>query len=291
MTWPRWLFNKSVYLPCHCCYTPPLLQLRYIFECLEETKTIETITISFCSVCEIAPFILGGFVNENRRLKRFDFYMEGSSSISWTQFFERGLMHNTSITHLTFSEMSPIFAKELSQCITQNQLLPLESLEISFSALLKASVDLAEALMHCPTLKTLKLPASPLGSNSAEAYARLIDTSTSLTQLVLYGSHMGDDGIIQICSAAKRNSNLQTLVIGGDPYNETTMAAICDLISSNTCLEHLDISGTPIPMELKPSFEAAMRKNGRMRRCSVTFADDEDMSWDLCKVVEDRTVV
>jgi hypothetical protein len=26
MTWPRWLFNKSVYLPCHFCYTPPLLQ-------------------------------------------------------------------------------------------------------------------------------------------------------------------------------------------------------------------------------------------------------------------------
>jgi hypothetical protein len=29
MTWPRWLFNKSVYLPCHCCYTPPLLQTQH----------------------------------------------------------------------------------------------------------------------------------------------------------------------------------------------------------------------------------------------------------------------
>jgi hypothetical protein len=30
MTWPRWLFNKSVYLPCHFCYTPPLLHQQLL---------------------------------------------------------------------------------------------------------------------------------------------------------------------------------------------------------------------------------------------------------------------
>ena len=35
MTWPRWLFNKSVYLPCHFCYTTPLLHFGDLrqFEC------------------------------------------------------------------------------------------------------------------------------------------------------------------------------------------------------------------------------------------------------------------
>jgi hypothetical protein len=30
MTWPRWLFNKSVYLPCHFCYITPLLHPAWL---------------------------------------------------------------------------------------------------------------------------------------------------------------------------------------------------------------------------------------------------------------------
>ena len=155
-----------------------------------------------------------------------------------------GLSRNTSLDTLNIS--SSVFSSEnvLSLALVlrvNTRLIKLNSMCCNIQS--SDSVHLAKALEENTTtqLQTLSLNVNPIGSEGAIAFADMLATNKSLTQLEMGGCHFQGGGAVCLAKGMKKNSTLRYLHINDNPIGSEGAVAFASMLKKNQCLKTLDL--------------------------------------------------
>eukprot|EP01122_Echinamoeba_exundans_P010514 TRINITY_DN3954_c0_g1_i1.p1 TRINITY_DN3954_c0_g1~~TRINITY_DN3954_c0_g1_i1.p1 ORF type:complete len:588 (-),score=77.80 TRINITY_DN3954_c0_g1_i1:796-2460(-) len=245
-----------------------------IFSSLELNRGLKELKISFYSANYDAPSALGKFFATNSTLQTLRLKIGSPPELEYDPMFE-GLASNTSLTCLDVDELSPKFCDKLAEFLEKHaRNCPLRELVIQYSEIEMYGPRLVNALALLPRLESLDFTSAPTGPDSAAPLAELVEKSSSLKQLCLYKSSLGDAGLVLLCNAVVRNSTLRKLEIGGDEHDDSVSFAVLDVIKKCTWLQVLDFAGTEIPVKYRPMFEDAVTLSP-LDLCFLTFADKD----------------
>jgi hypothetical protein len=247
--------------------------LPFVFGCLEGNTTLESFEVTFSSRFDEGPAALGQFFERNQTLKRLHVQMSGSEQMEFGLMFE-GLRKNTSITSLSFGSVSAAFVQQLGDCILASPTLPLQRLEIDGSILQGSLPHLLMALSSCNTLQELRLNTVLTDVSSAASCAHLIDVTTSIKCMQLFGSDFGEEGTSNFLAALARNSSLRDLRVAGLHGSDKNGEELCEAIERNRFLVDLDILDSPFPIRMKPRFKAALMTNSTLMNFAVEFLSE-----------------
>ena len=112
----------------------------------------------------------------------------------------------------------------------------------------RGATEIARALLENCTLESLDVRYNGIRDRGAAALAKSIkeNTNTALTDLMLDGNSLGDDGTYAIFDSLRRNSTLQKVSLPltnmGRPYSRRTSRVISQALSENMNLTELDMS-------------------------------------------------
>ena len=112
----------------------------------------------------------------------------------------------------------------------------------------KGAMELAKALRANSTLESLDLRYNGIRDRGAAALANSIkeNDATALTDLMLDGNSLGDDGTYAIFDSLRRNNTIQKITLPltnmGRPYSRRTSRVISQALSENTSVTELDLT-------------------------------------------------
>jgi hypothetical protein len=247
----------------------PSETLPSIFNSLQHNTSLRMLKIGFDSASDDAPRALGNFFKTNTSLRQLVIRFSHSQQVDFGPMIQ-GMAGNTTLTALDVSRTCENFAENLADLIENGGGMALQSLCIRYSIFRTHATRLFQALKRLPSLQRLTI-RSQLGPESADAVVALVASSSSLRKLSIYEAGLGNQGMIQLCEAAVRNSTLRYLVIGGDEQPTPVNVAVCNLIAKSSSLERLDFRGSYIPIRDKSMFEEALA-NSRIELCQLEFA-------------------
>jgi NLR family CARD domain-containing protein 3 len=134
----------------------------------------------------------------------------------------------------------------LSQALTQNKMVPLESLDLSFNEISCVGVEsLMNALWGSKTLRHLKLDNNNMQDRGAQLCA-VIQSSIELESLDLSFNKITTIGIKALMKNLSENNSLQSLSMCGVPIDQNASKAVSYALAYNTSLQvfHLDNCST-----------------------------------------------
>eukprot|EP01122_Echinamoeba_exundans_P016056 TRINITY_DN8025_c0_g1_i1.p1 TRINITY_DN8025_c0_g1~~TRINITY_DN8025_c0_g1_i1.p1 ORF type:complete len:550 (-),score=70.54 TRINITY_DN8025_c0_g1_i1:808-2457(-) len=247
--------------------------LPVIFSALEQNRGIKNLSLSFSSATEDAPGALREFFATNSIVQKLVLKIRGHVELHYGPMFQ-GLTSNTSLTRLDVSELAPGFCEQLAEFIEKRASdCPLRYLGIQYSRIEMYAPRLVKALALLPRLETLNFIVAHSGPDSAAPLAELVEKSTSLKNLRLYKSSLGDPGMIRLCTAVAQSFTIQHLAIGGGAHQLPVFTAVCNMIARCTSLQVLDFAGARIPGEYRPMFEEVVRSSPLVS-CHLTFGNE-----------------
>lgn len=153
------------------------------------------------------------------------------------------LLSNSSIKSLCVSDnnLDDQDMLLLSQALTQNKLVPLESLQLSFNQITCIGVEcLMNALWGSRTLRELKLDNNKIQDRGAQLCAVVL-TSISLELLDLSFNKVSTAGIKALMKNLSENSSLRTLSLSGIPIDQNASKAVSYALAYNTTLRALHV--------------------------------------------------
>jgi Ran GTPase-activating protein (RanGAP) involved in mRNA processing and transport len=153
------------------------------------------------------------------------------------------LLSNSSVKSLCISDnnLDDQDMLLLSQALTQNKLVPLETLQLSFNQITCIGVEcLMNALWGSKTLRELKLDNNKIQDRGAQLCAVVL-TSVSLEYLDLSFNKVSTTGIKALMKNLSENSSLRTLAISGIPIDQNASKAVSYALAYNTTLRALHI--------------------------------------------------
>jgi hypothetical protein len=103
-------------------------------------------------------------------------------------------------------------------------------------------VALAEALGENCSLRILNIEASSLSTLvSATALGNALQVNSSLEELYLFGSSLGDDGACALAEGLRLNSMLKKLDIRNNEIEGRGATALASSLRSNACLQDIEL--------------------------------------------------
>jgi hypothetical protein len=249
-----------------------------IFECLESNSSLQRLDISFAG-SDATPTSMGRLFERNSTLRDLTLEIYEGETIDFEPMFG-GLRRNSSLTALTLAQAKADFAEQLSACMLDNPKLPLKRLLLGPSDDQFKVGSIARVAANSSMIEEFVLYMIEGGPETAAALADLVEKSTSIRRLGLFGHGLSASEIATVLTAVKKSTSLVELDIGGVRYDELAVDHICEMIASNPVLSVLEIEDGSIPIRCRPKFEAALRKNTRMLTLSMRFITDEDFELD-----------
>lgn len=129
----------------------------------------------------------------------------------------------------------------LSQALTQNKMVPLESLQLSFNEITCTGVEcLMNAIWGSPHLRELKLDNNRIKDRGAQLCAVVL-TSISLETLDLSFNRVSTVGIKALMKNLSENNSLQKLGLAGIPIDQNASKAVSYALAYNTSLRALHV--------------------------------------------------
>jgi len=127
----------------------------------------------------------------------------------------------------------------LSQALTQNKLVPLESLFLSFNEITCQGVEcLMNAVWGSTTLRNLKLDNNNIQDRGAQLCAVVL-TSIALETLDLSFNKVTTTGIKALMKNLSESTSLRTLGLSGIPIDQNASKAVSYALAYNASLEAL----------------------------------------------------
>lgn len=189
------------------------------------------------------PLIQGQ--SHSQQYRKIEVLNLGSTSIESTGFFAIPglLLSNTSLKSLCVADNN-LDDKDmllLSQALTQNKIVPLESLALSFNTITCIGVEcLMNALWGSKTLRELKLDNNQIQDRGAQLCAVVL-TSIALETLDLSFNNISTAGIKGLMKNVSENNSLQTLGLSGIPIDQNASKAVSYALAYNTSLRSLHV--------------------------------------------------
>jgi len=127
----------------------------------------------------------------------------------------------------------------LAQALTQNKLVPLESLNLSFNQITCQGVEcLMNAVWGSQTLRELKLDNNKIKDRGAQLCAVVL-TAVRLESLDLSFNKVSTIGIKALMKNLSENSSLLSLGLSGIPIDQNASKAVSYALAYNTSLQEL----------------------------------------------------
>ena len=167
----------------------------------------------------------------------------GSTSIDTEGFvaLPAMLLSNTSLKSLCVSNnnLDDNDIMLLSQALTQNKHVPLESLIMSFNQITCQGVEcLMNAIWGSTTLREIKLDNNRIQDRGAQLCAVVL-TSIALETMELSFNKVTTTGIKALMKNLSENSSLQTLGLSGIPIDQNASKAVSYALAYNSSLQAL----------------------------------------------------
>jgi Ran GTPase-activating protein (RanGAP) involved in mRNA processing and transport len=129
----------------------------------------------------------------------------------------------------------------LSQALTQNKLVPLESLCLSFNEITCVGIEcLMNALWGSKTLRELKIDNNNMQDRGAQLCAVVL-TSIALEVLDISFNKVSTVGIKALMKNLSENTSLRTLSLSGIPIDQNASKAVSYALAYNTSLRALHV--------------------------------------------------
>ena len=184
-----------------------------------------------------------------------------------------GLSHNTSLEKLYMSSSN--FSSEnvlhLALVLRVNaRLKVLNIMECNIQS--SDSVHLAKALEENTTtqLQTLGLHFNPIGSEGSVAFADMLATNKSLTELNMSKCSIQGEGAVCLAKALEKNSTLKKFGINHNPIGSEGAVAFAGMLATNKSLAELNMWGCNIQGEGAVSLVKALEKNSTVREFHIS---------------------
>jgi len=113
-------------------------------------------------------------------------------------------------------------------------------------------------------VKTLDLSNNPIGSEDASAFAGMLATNESLTELVMNGCSIEGEGALAFASMLKSNNCLQTLELNDDSFGVEGAVNLIESLKHNNTIAKLRLSCECEP----PSFSTS---ETALKECVVFY--------------------
>ena len=177
--------------------------------------------------------------------------LEGTAHGS-IQLIVDSLSHNTSLEKLNmggsnFSSVNVLSLASLLKVNTRLRHLYFKDCNIQSSD----SVHLAKALEENATtqLQTLQLWDNPIGSEGAVAFADMLATNKSLTELNMRGCSIQEQGAICLAKALEKNFTVKKFDISENPIGSRGAVAFASMLTKNQCLKRLSLHADSVGVE------------------------------------------
>ena len=194
------------------------------------------------------PLIHG--IPHSQEFRRIEVLHLGSTAIESAGFFAIPgmLLSNTSLKSLcvTDNNLDDKDILLLSQALTQNKLVPLESLRLSFNQITCIGVEcLMNSLWGSKTLRELKLDNNQIQDRGAQLCAVVL-TSIALETLDISFNKISTAGIKGLMKNISENNSLRTLGLSGILIDQNASKAVSYALAYNTSLRafHVDNCST-----------------------------------------------
>ena len=128
----------------------------------------------------------------------------------------------------------------LSQVLTQNKLIPLESLVLSFNQITCQGVEcLMNAVWGSKTLRELKLDNNRIQDRGAQLCAVVLTSIDLETMDLSFNNKVTTTGIKALMKNISENASLRTLGLSGIPIDQNASKAVSYALAYNTSLQAL----------------------------------------------------
>ena len=226
---------------------------KALSELLATSKCIEVLVI--CDEVHVGP----------------DEFILSSDSV---QLIVDGLSRNTSLEklHMSSSNFSSESVFQLASVLRVNT--RLKELNIGQCNIQSSdSVHLAKALEENITtqLQTLGLHFNPIGSEGSVAFADMLATNKSLTELNMRECSIWGEGVVCLAKAFEKNSTLKKFSITHNPIGSEGAVAFAGMLATNKSLTELDMWGCNIQGEGTVSLVKALETNSTVREFHISF--------------------
>ena len=183
-----------------------------------------------------------------------------------------GLSHNTSLEKLNmrFSKFSSENVLHLASVLRVNT--RLKELYISYCHIQSSdSVHLAKALEENTTtqLQILWLECNLIGSEGAVAFADMLATNKSLTELNMRWCGIQGEGAVRLGKGMEKNCNVTEFNISGNPIGYEGAVAFANMLTLNKSLTELDMTYCNIQGEGAVCLGKAMEKNSTVTEFGI----------------------
>lgn len=189
-------------------------------------------------------------IPHSQEFRRIEVLHLGSTAIESAGFFAIPgmLLSNISLKSLcvTDNNLDDKDILLLSQALTQNKLVPLESLRLSFNQITCIGVEcLMNSLWGSKTLRELKLDNNQIQDRGAQLCAVVL-TSIALETLDISFNKISTAGIKGLMKNISENNSLRTLGLSGIPIDQNASKAVSYALAYNTSLRafHVDNCST-----------------------------------------------
>ena len=193
-----------------------------------------------------------------------------SDSVQW---IIDGLSHNTSLERLNMSVSN--FSSEnvlhLASMLRVNT--RLKELDIRWCNIQSSdSVHLAKALEENATtqLQTLWLEGNPIGSEGAVAFADMLATNKSLTELNMSGCSIQGEGAVCLAKAMENNSSMTEFDVSYNPFGSEGAVAFASMLKKNQCLKTLDLCDDSVGVEGALELIESLKHNATLEQLTLS---------------------
>ncbi len=129
---------------------------------------------------------------------------------------------------------------------------------------------LAEALLHCSSLKELDLSGNELHMEGFKALAQMLVSNWCLQSLELNKCGMDDQGAVAIAEALAINSSLKTIEMESSEVTSVGACALARALKSNNSLLAFEFAFNQIAPRGTTAVVDALSANQTLRRCSFS---------------------
>jgi Ran GTPase-activating protein (RanGAP) involved in mRNA processing and transport len=206
--------------------------------------------------------------------QRMEHLYLGSTSMESTGFYAipSMLLSNTSLRVLCLTDngIDDHDMSILSQALTQNKNLPLESILLSFNQITCAGVEcLMNAVWGSPTLKVIKLDNNKMQDRGAQLCAVVL-TSIKLEKLDVSFNTISTVGIRALMKSLSEDTNMKSLGICGIPIDLNAAKAVSFALAYNTALKTIYMDNCQIGYSAQRHIVAGIVSNQKAPLHSLT---------------------
>ena len=211
-----------------------------------------------------------------------------SDSIQW---IVDGLSHNTSLEKLNMScsNFSSENVLHLASVLKVNT--RLKKLDIRYCNIQSSdSVHLAKALEENTTtqLQILWLGCNLIGSEGAVAFADMLATNKSLTELNMSCCGIWGEGAVCLGKGMEKNCNVTEFNISGNPIGYEGAVAFASMLNKNQCLKRLDLSDDSVGVEGALELIESLKHNTTLEKLRLSDEHKPPSFSTLDKTLQDR---